>query len=265
MKSKIEFLIKASPLVLFIVTILGYMNLFFYYKFFGIEIKNYLDFSEIPLLFFDNSLFMVFFFIIIILYTLVISFYLKKGLNKKTTEIKKATGEKLKELYEESKIEGQKQKKVSYRIELIFAMFFISLSFVSIVSSILQKEYVKLVYPILILFLITFLVLLRKIIMPKYFSNLSIITTVFIEMSVMVLSSYYIFVFSSSLEQAHRIKYKSLIIKNLSFQIKDKLIVTDSTLVYVGETKNALFLYNSKSRETLVFKNGSIKNLKIKQ
>ncbi|GAA6767042.1 hypothetical protein AAFH68_29900 [Flavobacterium sp. CGRL1] len=59
MFEKLKGLINFFPLIFIILSTLGYINLQAYYYFFNIEILNYLELSEIILLFFNTSILLI--------------------------------------------------------------------------------------------------------------------------------------------------------------------------------------------------------------
>ncbi|OXA91104.1 hypothetical protein, partial [Flavobacterium hibernum] len=70
-QTKLDSIIKSFPLIFIILTTIGYVNLESYYYFFDIEIINYLEISEILLLFFNKSIL-----IILLLISIIFIIYL---------------------------------------------------------------------------------------------------------------------------------------------------------------------------------------------
>lgn len=245
MQKKLEDLIKFFPLIFIILTTLGYIDLQCYYYFFNIEILNYLDVSEIVLLFFNNSILLI----IGISIVITVSYILKNKLPQKPNS----------ELLQRSRenVDSDKfTKKMIYW--LIFVMIF------RVIINIIAGNYINLVSLIgsMICLFIFFLLekYLSKILIEKFstFFFLSFFTSFAMVLLVSLIT------ISTVVEKAYHIRYNNKIIKEVCFTYHNKIIQTSKELIYIGETKKNLFLFNSKKNETLIFNTENIDNFRIK-
>ena len=85
MNKTVETIIKSFPLVFATLTVLGYICLQSFYSFFGIELINYLELSEIPLLFYNKSIIIV----AILFLVFLLSYYLSDKLDEDQNELKR--------------------------------------------------------------------------------------------------------------------------------------------------------------------------------
>lgn len=242
MLKKLEDLIKFFPLIFILLTTLGYIHLQSYYYFFDIEILNYLDVSEIVLLFFDKSILLIAGILIVIAISYILDDKLSQETDKEKTKVKINTDKHL--------------KKMGY--------FLVFIMIVRITLNIILGNYISFVFTIgfVICLLIFFLFekYLFKILIKKFsaFFFLSLFTSLAMLLLVSLLT------ISTIIEKGYDIRYNHKIIKEVCFTYNDKTIQTSKELIYIGETKKNIFFFNSKKKETIIFKMENIDNFKIK-
>ena len=111
MNKTVETVIKFSPLVFAILTVLGYVYLQSFYYYFEIELINHLELSEIPLLFYNKSIIIV----ASLFSILLISYYLNDKLD-----------ENQKDLDEKINIEKDPNEKLKITITSYFNISYLS-------------------------------------------------------------------------------------------------------------------------------------------
>lgn len=277
MKSnQIEKILKLIPIISGFVTILGYINLNIYYSFFGIKIVNYIDFSEILILFFDEALLLLF----LLITALLISFFLDKNeLKLNGNELKKD-----KKMYPKEDILQELEDLKIRKIELnknfktritelkkktksfdIWATIIIGLlTLISITIDLISKSYINLVFTIsFLIFLILSLLIVKPFISYCVEKKIS----VFLTFSILSCSYITLYIMLSTISDSIKIgynkKYSTTESKELSFNYNSHKIKTTESIIYIGETKSNLFLYDRINNETLFFKRNDLENFKI--
>lgn len=242
MLNKLESVIKFFPLIFIILTTIGYIHLQVYYYYFDIEILNYLDLTEIILLFFDKSLLLT----LGILFTVFISYILDY-------KIKKETDNKT----EDSSAKSKKKPLRYFEISLII----LQLAYIAL--SIIQENYIGLLYPIGFIICTIIYFLLEKYVFEMLFKNhgtfffLSFVAG-FVALLLINLST-----ITYSIEKGYNLRYKNITLKQISFSYNNKIISTSNKIKYIGETKSSLFLYDFNKRETIIYKMENVDYLRF--
>jgi len=247
MFEKLKGLINFFPLIFIILTTLGYVNLQAYYYFFNIEILNYLELSEIILLFFNTSILLIAGIIFIVGLSYVLDDKIMNKFDKNNADSNQKPVDKI-----------QSKLKIGGLFILILILF-------QIIFNLMIKNYIGIIFPVgfIICGIIFFIV-------DKYFFEVLIIrsrtpffffTTVISLFSLLLIN---LITITHSMQNAYDIRYNHLQIKQLCFSYNDKTIKTSEELVYIGETKSVLFLFDIKNRETIIFKIDNIDYLRIK-
>lgn len=69
---------------------------------------------------------------------------------------------------------------------------------------------------------------------------------------------------TTSIEKGYNIRNHNLAIKEVHFTYNDKNIDTSKQILYIGETKKNIFFFNSKTKETIIYKMENVDNLIMK-
>lgn len=238
---KLETAIKFFPLIFLLLTTLGYIHLQAYYYFFDIQIINYLDLTEIVLLFFNTSILLILI-ILIVIFTIYI-------LDKKIAndvKIKSAA--------------GQPKKKFSNRLGYI--LFFTQIIYAILVY--LSGYYIGLIYPFGYLTLIAIFFLFEKLFLKTMLkeNNSFFFISLYICIAAFLLTN--LCTITNSIETGYNIRNSNKEIKYISFTYKNKIVESSKNFVYVGETKSYMFLFDSKMKQTTIYKKENIDDLKMK-
>ncbi|MHC0444074.1 hypothetical protein ACWA1F_01610 [Flavobacterium sp. 3-218] len=247
MLKKLEDLVKFFPLLFVVLTTLGYIHLQCYYYFFDIEILNYLDLSEIILLFFDKSILLI----LGLLLVIAISYILDDKLERK--------------FYTSTKEESSRPKidrnKRFFKIIKYFLFFTLALQ---IISNLIRENYIGLVFPIGFIISIIIFFLFEKFFFRVFLEKYSSFFFLSFTISLAVVLLINLNTISSVLEKGYNLRHNHQTIKQVSFYYNNKIVKTSNKLFYIGETKKNLFLFDSQKSETLIFKMENIDNLRIK-
>jgi hypothetical protein len=251
LKAKLDTIIKSFPLLFIILTTLGYIHLQSYYYFFDIEIINYLEISEIPLLFFNKAILII----LLILIIITISYFIDDKISKEEIEIDKYDLERLK--YETSKPKSFTVNNFGWIIVFFLIIY--------IISNLIFKNYIGLIYPIVYLICGFLYVLSEKTILKILTKNHNIFSTVIIHLSFTSLILFNLFTITNSIEKGYKLRYENEQSKLIFFTYDKKVIETNKKIIYIGETKKNLFLFDKEKDETLIFKMDKIDNFKFRQ
>ncbi|NQY10445.1 MAG: hypothetical protein HRT71_13150 [Flavobacteriales bacterium] len=247
MKSTLEFTTKISPLILGMVTVLGFAKVNFYYSVFNIDIINYLVLSEIPLLFLEDLLAG---FLIIVIFTLVCFIVFRIRPKDENTE---------------GNLFHSEIKKISVKewasmtIPVLFSTLSISLSLAGIVK---ENGLIFLLYPASLVLSALLIVVINRFIKNLYRESerKSYLLTVMITWAIL---SCVCLTLAESKVIAYQLKTGEIKGKIISFDYIGKSIRTNNNEVYIGETMNNLFIYNRNIKETTIFLRSNIDNFKI--
>jgi hypothetical protein len=246
-ETKLESIIKYFPLIFIILTTIGYINLQSYYYFFDIEIINYLEISEIILLFFNKSILIILLLISIISIIYLIDDKISQEINdnEKNLEVLK-----------------HKEEKTNKRIFkggwvlIILTIFFI-------ITNIVSANYIGLIFPIGFLLLIIINRIAEKTVLKIIIKKNDSIFSFFIYFGFQILLLFNLLTISNSIENGYKLRYQSKQSKLVCFSYNGKTIETNKKTIYIGETKKYLFLFDKENEETLIFKMEGINDLKF--
>lgn len=241
MLNKLDTLIKLFPLIFIILTTLGYIHLQTYYYFFDIEILNYLELTEIILFFFSKS--------IIIITTILIIISITYA-----TEIKKENE------YKNKEIKIKSESKILDKLG-IFIIIFLG---IYILINCITGNYIGLIYPVGygVCFLIFYL--LEKYFFERLLSNNTEFFFLSFNLSIVVFLLINLNTITTSIERGYNIRNNNLVIKEVHFTYNNKNIDTSKQILYIGETKKNIFFFNSKTKETIIYKMENVDNLIMK-
>jgi hypothetical protein len=247
---------------------LGYLNIYFYYDYFGIQIYHYLEASEI--IFSFSSLIQTFYFALILVLLASISAHLRKDEFEKIvadarTKAAQDVKEKVGEERPSSKTQAEKKKfwvRVKEKAVLIVvalignALFYVLFLLVGGFLSNLKidNSKVKLVFEmafvLCLLLIYTFVPRKSRNSTAVYFGYLSI-----------VVAFLYIRTYSSyTLVKDNNAKYSAAITLD-----DQNLISSNDSIKYVGSVRQYHFLHNIKSGENIVIPSATVKKIVIKE
>lgn len=246
-----EVFLKAIPVFVIATTVLGYLHLASYYYLFDIKIINYIDFSEIPLLFFNTSILLMFF----VLMVVVINFQILQKSQKKEiqfeNELNKIDDIRLKQ--EKKVIREEQSKKSIRRIKLYVKIFSVLIVISGLITGLVFKQYISMTL-ILIFGIISFLLFEKivKVINVGRERNQKEHFLLFFSIIYLFFTS--LITLSAKIKESYDIKYGNKEIINTSFVYNEKKIKTDKKVKYIGETKNYIFLYDTFQKSTHIYK-----------
>jgi len=272
---KLQNAIKLFPIITILLVFFGFLNLYFYYKPFGVNIYSYLNSSEIIFSFLPDiqttlawiGLVTISFLILIPVFTLA-----------RPLEITFSN----KESKENEEEEGLQEKgsRLSYYMNNLLWKNFKHLTW---------KERGKVIWKIIsngnmiwlfILLLFTYYSDFKPCEEPDIFYSLFSIWVISIIMLVLKLFrynefiaiglAYFLFLISFMVYLGIKNECKSQIVKkgktniDLSFSYNNEIVKTDTSLFYIGATQNYIFLFDTIRQETNLFKKSDISHIKIK-
>ncbi|WP_281310005.1 hypothetical protein [Flavobacterium flavigenum] len=251
LKAELDTIIKSFPLIFIILTTLGYIHLQSYYYFFDIEIINYLEISEIPLLFFNKAILII----LLILIIITISYFVDDKISKEENEIENYNLERLK--HEISKPKNF----INNNLGWIIIFFLI----IYVIIALIFKNYIGLIYPIAYIICAIIYILSEKTILKTLVKNHNTFSSFIIYIGFIALILFNLSTISNSIEKGYKLRYENEQSKLIFFTYGEKVIETNNKLIYIGETKKNLFLFDKEKDETLIFKMDKIDNFKFRQ
>lgn len=241
--SKLESIIKSFPLIFVILTTIGYINLQFYYYFFGIEIINYLEISQILLLFFNKSILIILLLLSIITFIYLIDDEISQEVSNKEKLIQKE----------------QKTKKIIFKGGSVI----IILTLIYIIVDIISANYIGLIFPIGFLVLALINRIGEKTVLKTIVKKNDSLFSFIIYFGFQVLLLFNLLTISNSIDNGYRLRFENKQSKLICFLYNGKTIKTNNKTIYVGETKKFMFLFDKEKEETLIFKTEEINALKF--
>ena len=240
----IKKIINITPLITGLLIFFGFLKVYFYYGYFEVDIKSYLEFSELILLFLDDVNLILLFFLIGILHF----FGLTRLIESIDASVKKNNLEI--DLNQKSEtIEDFIVPKSNTGIVLVFIVFIVF----SVGFSLLYIYYVN--YVFLYLAIITIFQLLLFIfdfILDNIETNL--IFSAIISSTLFVIGITY-YAKNEITNKTKEVNYK--------FEFDEKLITTNENYYMIGMTNHYLFINNDKENKVDVFLKEEIKHLTI--
>lgn len=217
MLKKLEDLIKFFPLIVILLTTLGYINLFCYYSYFDIEILNYLDLFEIILLFFDKSILLI----SVILIVIAISYIIDNQITQEITkEIPAETAEEIANKIAKTKsdlLKGQKRAKIT-------AIIFVIVLILYTVDILLEEKYINLIYSVSYTICLVIYYLLEKYFIDKLFLKSTTVFFFSIYIGLAAFLGITLWSITSSIEKGYDLRYNQQIIKQVSFSYNNIII-----------------------------------------
>ncbi|WP_185290166.1 hypothetical protein [Chryseobacterium lactis] len=230
-----DFLEKASKIIPFLSIIILLSSIIKYYTFyfnFGININEYTELSEFPLLFINDLFFYLVFIISFIFYFpfVYLRIYIRQKFNSNI---------------------------FTFSVTKYFTKFSLPVIILIILNICFKDIPLDIKLNSIETYIVTFFALLL-IYLDKditYSKNYFFIITIFLMLSFSMLNAF------SEISKIERGK----ISHQISFTSDNKEIKTTSTQIYLGKTKNFIFIYNNKIKETIVYKFDEIKDFKIRK
>lgn len=243
MLKKLENIVNFFPLIFIFLTTLGYIHLQVFYYYFDIEILNYLDLTEIILLFFNKSILLV----VGILIIIFSSYILENRVNNVTIKEKDLS-----------------ENNLSSKILDKFAYLIIFLQILYIFIVVLSGNYIGLIYPIGFIICTIIYFMSEKYAFKNLFLNYR--TFYFFSFNIGIVAFFLINLttITSSIENGYNIRYNNKVLKQVYFRHNSKIVKTSKEIIYIGETKNNIFFFNSKTKETIIYKKENIDILSVK-
>lgn len=246
-QTKLDSIIKSFPLIFIILTTIGYINLQSYYYFFDIEIINYLEISEIPLLFFNKSIL-----IILLLISIITIIYLVDEKISQEMDENEKDFDKL----------NQKEDKTK-KLIVKWGWTIIVLTIIYIIIDVISANYISLIFPIGFLVLVFINRIGEKTVLKTLLKKDNSLFSFIIYFGLQILLLFNLLTISNSIDTGYRLRYENKQSKLICFFYDGKIIETNKRVIYIGETKRYLFLFEKEKKETLIFKIDEIKNLKF--
>lgn len=270
-------ILKYLPLFSALLILIGYLNYFSFYKSFDIEISSYLTTGELLLSFLPLTvpilIILLFFFFMLTGVLVTLSFKKDKQIDDSDDDSVSLTlfFHTIKRL-----LDDLKNKKLSkfykigffpvYIIALIIGLFFIAFFsfylFTIVEYTISGNSEFKIPALILILSSLLWIPLIFDLINRIYnnpnkdtLQNLKFGFVLFIFITLVVITNK---------ESAFKIKHGQPKY-NVTLELPDSTIKTDSNFVFIGKTKDYLFLRNLKEDRNVIFSSTNIKRLEIKK
>ncbi len=232
--------------------ICGYLKLSIYYNYFNIQISDYLEITEILTLFFYDA---------IKYSTIVFLAFLFTFLIDTQESIEENENEK-NDIIDTNNFFLRLKKFLIFRLNLIGSIvIFLIFTLISYYVNPKKIFYFILITSFLtsILILIYFLFEFKRKYKISYGKELN--STYYNLIIIFILFVTYL-IQSSFLDIRKTTEGKNL---NISFKYYEKNIESSDQILYVGETKGYLFLFDTKKKSTLVFSRNDINNLEIKK
>lgn len=241
-------IIKLLPLITTSILLLGLSNEYFYYKFFGIKIQYFLDASEILLLYSDSILFIVSSIIPVSILIYLLPEYEEDDI-----------------LY--LSLKNRFFRDIDYLI--IFLLFLVVLSIaIGIINVFNHKNVFHDFKSIYYIFLIFTLVFIFNFIFSSIINHLSLKynltinyrfkSIILILLGYITLTFYFKFYYYKQVtKQKHYI--------GTEVYLKDgTVLLSDSSIYYIGKTKNYLFYYNEIKKSALIYPMSEVNKMSIK-
>ncbi|SFR59317.1 hypothetical protein [Maribacter stanieri] len=245
----------AIPILTGFLIICGYMNLWIVYSHFGIRINEYLEIKEILTLFMPDILKYFLMIVIGIVGGLIFTRHIG---NKTSTDYDKLSSL---PFWNRLIIHVKKTSFLFPLAVLILIFFIIPHDFIFDISGHKPREKFEmtflLLYPVVIFWTIIweeisiYLVTEQKIKNHSYFSILSYVLMFFIWGSI-----------SSAIKD---IGYSKVGKYQVEFEYLNKEYSTTSSILYIGQTQNFLFLHDSVKGSNKIFERKNIQNLEVKK
>jgi len=251
---------EAIPIGYILLVCIGYAEKSVFYHNFDIDVAPYLDFEEYLFIFLPITSFFIFFILIISIYftgiigSLIVLIKPKKEKNNKK--------EKKLEVKEEAEI--NKKLKKTYLLRRIAAIILLTLLFASpfvvyLLQPWLLNPTIQWYKTYLIIWSITlFILFLYRTIKIQNDSDRARLYLLYAVIAPLIL----VFIWNYKTNKAKLILDGESKTK-ISFIKKDKKITTNDTIVFIGQTRNYLFLRNLKSNGNLIYKKENIDEIEI--
>lgn len=253
-----EFL-KYSGLITGLLIFLGFFKLWIYFSFFKINIINYLELTEIIVLFLNDVIILAF--LIITSICFVIYVYLWRGLTFNREKYEKRI-----ELFKSKNTFYKRLKYYILKKESFFVLMFIFALFILINNIISGADIINITVNIVNTTFI-FLLLINRILDNElkliYFvkHDMPFISHFFTYLNyfLMALTA----ISFSALLSVNKVKndYKYY---GTEITIKDNIYKSDSTEYYIGKTRNYIFFYNDTSKVVNIFPMEEVSKISLK-
>lgn len=232
--------------------VLGFIKLYLFYNNFGINISEYIEFSEILVAFLPNmlglSIIIIIGFLNNFILTSVSEFEIESKLKNEIIETIGFT-DKLKKHY--------KLNPLLFLGTIILLMIYSFSSYINSLNANIFRNASILFIAILVYQILWFEISYKY---KKLYENEISQTYSNLILIVYFLTIYNIFFTYSNIEKIEKSEGTKV-----SFCIDDDYFKSDSDNIYIGQCKEYLFMYNKKNKEAKVFKRSDITNLILKE
>ena len=227
---------------------LGSLKLIIFFNAFNIRIVEYLDFSEVLISFFDS---VIFYSAIVIIPAFIFLSFWGKAIGEHNTQTYNSLAQ----------LTFKQRLSKSYGEDKFFficgLLYTVSIFFFGNWNE--HKLALLLMFPGV--YIIFFILQEIRIAYQKQY-NYSIPITYFNVFVFLTLLTIYII--QDALNDVYEIKVKKKYLGS-EIQMNDQIIKSDSTVSYVGQTKNYIFFYNLKKNESIVYPKSQLRSIKLVQ
>lgn len=233
-----------------ILIMLGYVKLNLFYNHFGIKIVDYLEFTEILTLFLPD----IVYFSSILFFVFIFDFLTKD-------EIEITSQDNIKDEII-STHSFKKRIKLNYKLNTFLFWFSLLIMIGFLIKLIWFREtltfldWFYLMVPTLLIFMIIMLEYRYK-----YYNTYGEKLNPSYNNYILILFFYTLFSVFYTFTDIDKTENRSD--KTISFLYLDTKIQTDESLIFIGNTKNYLFIHNKKKNKSFVFNRSDIKDLQI--
>ena len=128
----------------------------------------------------------------------------------------------------------------------------------------MSGSYISLIYPIGYAICAIIFLVIEKYFFKILFFNHTPFFFFSINISIVALLLINLSTITNSIEKGYNVRNNNLIIKQVSFLFNNEIIKTSKEIIYIGETKKNLFLFDLKNNETIIYKMENIDNFRVK-
>lgn len=242
------------PFVYILLVLIGYFNLFVYYQKFDIEIIEFLTIPELIFAFIPIGSQGIFMLIIFSVFLISVGIFAKAG-NSEETELSNDEDEKFIEKFTTSK---------TYKvIDNIFDSIIVLIVVFELLWFLLKEVALwKYDYNIALKIMMFWGVIVILKFLFKYQKSNNVMSFLGIFISVAILLGYLSNI-NNEINKANDI-LKGKQFKNITFTINNQFINTDSTNLYIGQTKEYIFIRNIVKNENAIYNKKEINTIRIK-
>jgi hypothetical protein len=253
---KTKKLIKSMlPYIGSVLIMLGYLQLYIYYISFNIRINDYIDLTEIFTLTINNFIFYSIYFSILSF----ITFMIYKVENGNKIYVPESSYYDEKSFWKRILLFSKIFYLRTYGFLFLVIIFFIALFMVkSIINDFISFIIMSGCFILLFLIFLFFEF--------KYKYKLIVGKVLDYRINTIILFTVMIFAFVSLFTFLEvKLVYLQSNFKTISFEYEGEIVETNSNILYIGQSKNYLFMYNNSDLTSIVYKRDAIENFRIQE